>query len=151
MHPLNERCGLNPRTALEKFGRTRPAGGGTGSAPCLTRERAAVARRGWRQSKTLDEYFLSIKKENLTLTRFPYFATFASGRGGGLVHPLAVSKFSVIKLSRGNQRIALDKYSRLVVRFFILGQYLTQLLEFKGQTFAKSTILQSYTHIFQKL
>ena len=32
-------------------------GGGQILPPCLTRERVAVARRAWRQSKFLDEYF----------------------------------------------------------------------------------------------
>ena len=67
----------------------------------------------------------------LTLARLPYFATFASvgGVGGGdhHHHPLHVSKLSVVEISGKIQWIALDEYSRLVVRFWTLGQYLTQL------------------------
>ena len=60
----------------------------------------------------------------LTLARLPYFATFASAGGGGC-DPPGVSKLSVVELSGKNQRIALDEYSRLVVRFLILGKKLT--------------------------
>ena len=42
-------------------------------------------------------------------------------------HPLRVSKLSVVELSGKIQWIALDEFSRLVVRFWNLGQYLTQL------------------------
>ena len=49
-------------------------------------------------------------------------------QGGGVdATPPRVSKLRVVELSGKNQRIALDEYSRLVVRFLILGQYLTQL------------------------
>ena len=66
--------------------------------------------------------------------------------------PPRVSKLSVVELSGKTQRIAIGEHSRLVVRFFfILGQYLTQLGEVKGQIFAKSTIFQLYMHISQKL
>ena len=62
----------------------------------------------------------------LTLACFLYFATFASGGGGVFgATPLA---FGNQELS-GKKQIALDKYSRLVVRCSILGQYLTQLGE----------------------
>ena len=63
----------------------------------------------------------------LTLARFPYFATIASGGGGGggLMRPPRVSKLCVVELSGKSQRLALEDYSRLVVRFWILGQYLT--------------------------
>ena len=45
-----------------------------------------------------------------------------------LVRPPRVSKPSVVEHSEKKQRIALDEYWRLVVRFFyILGQHLTQL------------------------
>ena len=78
----------------------------------------------------------------LTLARFRYSATFASAGGGGegLVRPPGVSKLSVVELSGINQRIALDKYSRLVVRFLILGQKLNLFWGVKGQIFAKSEI-----------
>ena len=64
----------------------------------------------------------------LTLARKPCFATFA-GVGGGLVGetPLGVSKRSVVELRGKDQQIALAEYSRLVVLFLVLGQYLTQL------------------------
>ena len=39
-------------------------------------------------------------------------------QGGGGCDPPGVSKLSVVELSGKNQRIALDEYSRLVVRFF---------------------------------
>ena len=48
-------------------------------------------------------------------------------QGGGRCDPPRVSKLRVVKLSGKNRRIALDEYSRLVVRFLVLGQYLTQL------------------------
>ena len=67
----------------------------------------------------------------LTLARKPCFATFA-GVGGGLVRPpLGVSKRSVVELRGKDQQIALAEYSRLVVLFLVLGQYLTQLWQSK--------------------
>ena len=60
------------------------------------------------------------------LARKPCFATFA-GVGGGATPPLGVSKRSVVELRRKDQQIALAEYSRLVVLFLVLGQYLTQL------------------------
>ena len=49
--------------------------------------------------------------------------------------PLGVSKQSVVELSGKDQQIALAEYSRLVVLLLVLGQYLTQLLQVKGQIF----------------
>ena len=43
-------------------------------------------------------------KCELTLARFPSFATFASGRGGGGATPAGVSKLSIIELSEKSQR-----------------------------------------------
>ena len=88
----------------------------------------------------------------LTLARIRCFTTF--GRtGGGLVRPppLGVSKRSVVELSGKDQQIALAEYSRLVVLFLVLGQYLTQLLQVKGQIFGNSMIFQLYESISAKL
>ena len=65
--------------------------------------------------------------------------------------PPGVWKLSVEELSGKHQRIALDKYSRLVVRFLILGQKLTPSWGVKSQIFAKSAIFQIYIIIFRKL
>ena len=51
--------------------------------------------------------------------------------------PLGVSKRSIVELSGKDQQIALAVYSRLVVLFLVLGQYLTQLWHVKGQIFRK--------------
>ena len=80
--------------------------------------------RGWLAWESWDMgmgYF-----DVLTLARFPYFATFASAGGGGCDPPL-VSKLSLVELSRKKQRIALEEYLRLVGRFLMLSQFLTQL------------------------
>ena len=61
------------------------------------------------------------------------------------------SKLTVVELSGKDQRIALDKHSRLVVRFLVLGQYLAKFLGVNGQIFAKSAIFQLCSSIFQKL
>ena len=45
--------------------------------------------------------------------------------------PPGVSKRSVVELSGKDQQIALAEYSRLVVLFLVLGQYLTQLWQVK--------------------
>ena len=83
-------------------------------------------------------------REGLTLARKPCFATFAGVRGGGGVRPLlGVSKRSVVKLRGKDQQIALAEYSRLVVLFLILGLYLTQLWQVKGQIFANSYLFIS--------
>ena len=68
---------------------------------------------------------------SLTLARIRCFATF--GRTGAI--PLGVSKRSAVELSGKDQQIALAEYSRLVVLFLVLGQYLTQLWQVKGQIF----------------
>ena len=68
----------------------------------------------------------------------------------GGCNPPRVSKLSVVELSGKNHRIARVEYSRLVVRFFILGQYLTQLKEVKGQIVAKPAIFQLYIIILKK-
>ena len=54
--------------------------------------------------------------------------------------PLGVSKRSVVELSGKEQQIALTEFSRLVVLFLVLGQYLTQLWQVKGQIFGNSMI-----------
>ena len=66
-----------------------------------------------------------------------------SDRGVGAT-PLGVSKRSVVELSGKDQQIALAEYSRLVVLFLVLGQYLTQLWQVKGQIFGNSMIFQLY-------
>ena len=49
-------------------------------------------------------------------------------RGEGATDtPLSVSKRNVVELRGKDQEIALAEYSRLVVLFLVLGQYLTQL------------------------
>ena len=70
--------------------------------------------------------------------------------GGGDTTPTRFET-KVVELSNKNLRIALDEYSRLVVRFFILGQNLTQFLGVKGQIFLKSAFFQLCSSIFQKL
>ena len=52
----------------------------------------------------------------LTLARFPCFSNFVSGAAGGAL-PRAFRN-SVVELRGKKQRIALEEYSRLVVRFF---------------------------------
>ena len=89
----------------------------------------------------------------LTLARIRCFATFGrTGGGGGWCDPpLGVSKRSVVELSGKDQQIALAEYSRLVVLFLVLGQYLTQLWQVKGQIFRNSMIFQLYESISPKL
>ena len=65
--------------------------------------------------------------------------------------PLGVSKRSVVELSGKDQKIALAEYSRLVVLFLVLGQYLTQLWQVKCQIFGNSMIFQLYESISAKL
>ena len=93
----------------------------------------------------------AISMGTLTLARIRCFATF--GRTGGwLVRPpLSVSKRSIVELSGKDQQIALAEYSRLVVLFLVLGQYLTQLWQVKGQIFGNSMIFQIYESISAKL
>ena len=85
----------------------------------------------------------------LTLARIRCFATF--GRTGGVRPPPGVSKRSVVELSGKDQQIALAEYSRLVVLFVVLGQYLTQLWQVRGQIFGNSMIFQLYESISAKL
>ena len=87
----------------------------------------------------------------LTLARKPCFATFAGVGGGGCDPPLGVSKRSVVELHGKDQQIALAEYSRLVVLFLVLGQYLTQLWQVKGQIFANSMIFQLHVSMASKL
>ena len=72
------------------------------------------------------------------------FRHLRSDRGGGGATPLGVSKRSVVKLNGKDQQIALAEYSRLVVLFLVLDQYLTQLWQVKGQIFGNSMIFQLY-------
>ena len=69
----------------------------------------------------------------------------------GVRPPLGVSKRSVVELSGKDQQIAFAEYSRLVVSFFVLGQYFTQLWQVKGQIFGNSMIFQLYESISAKL
>ena len=89
----------------------------------------------------------------LTLARKPCFATFAGvgGGGGWCDPPLGVSKRSVVELRGKDQQIALAEYSRLVVLFLVLGQYLTQLWQVKGQIFENSMIFQLHESMASKL
>ena len=65
--------------------------------------------------------------------------------------PLGVSKRSVVELSGKDQQIVLAEYSRLVVLFVVLGQYVTKLWQVKGQIFGNSMIFQLYEYISAKL
>ena len=65
--------------------------------------------------------------------------------------PLGVSKQSVVELSGKDQQITLAEYSRLVVLFLVLGQYLTQLWQVKSQIFGNSMIFQLNESISAKL
>ena len=97
-------------------------------------------------AKTAETFCLS-----LTLARIRCFATFGRTGGGGVgATPLGVSKRSVVELSGKDQQIALAEYSRLVVLSLVLGQYLTQLWQVKGQIFGISTIFQLYESISAK-
>ena len=86
--------------------------------------------------------------KKLTLARIRCFATF--GRTGGGVGatppPLGVSIRNIVELSGKDQQIALAEYSRLVVLFLVLGQYLTQLWQVKGQIFWNSMIFLLRVH-----
>ena len=85
----------------------------------------------------------------LTLARIRCFAIF--GQTGGGCDPLGVSKRSVVELSGKDQQIALAEYSRLVILFLVIGQYLTKLWQIKGQTCGNSMIFQLYKSISAKL
>ena len=65
--------------------------------------------------------------------------------------PLGVSKRSVVELREKDQQIALAEYSRLVVLFLVLGQYLIQLWQVKGHIFANSMIFQLHESMASKL
>ena len=79
------------------------------------------------------------------------FATFAGVVGWCDPPPLGVSKRSVVELRRKDQQIALAEYSRLLILFLVLGQYLTQLWQVKGQIFAISMIFQLHESMASKL
>ena len=87
----------------------------------------------------------------LTLAQIRCFATFGRTWGGGVRPPLGVSKRSFVELSGKDQQIALAEYSRLVVLFLVLGQYLTQLWQVKGQIFGNYMVFQLYESISAKL
>ena len=76
---------------------------------------------------------------------------FRHPRTGGGATPLGVSKRSVVELRGKDQQIALAEYSRLVVLFLVLGQYLTQIWQVKGQFFGNSIIFQLHESISAKL
>ena len=70
---------------------------------------------------------------------------------GGWCDAPGVSKLSVVELS-GKQLIALDEYSRSVVRILILGQKFDPVLVVKGQIFAKSAFFSKFAlEYIQKL
>ena len=52
---------------------------------------------------------------------------YADVQGVGRCDPPRVSKLKVVELSGKNRQTALEDYSRLVVRFFVLDKFLTQL------------------------
>ena len=87
----------------------------------------------------------------ITLARIRCFATFGRTGGGGCDPPLGVSKRSVVELNGKDQQTALAEYSRLVVLFLVLGQYLTQLWQVKGQIFGNYIIFQLHEAISAKL
>ena len=68
----------------------------------------------------------------MTLARFSYFASFASGGGGGC-DPPGIWKLSVVARREKDQSRRLEEYSRLVYSILTLGQCLTQLWRVKGQ------------------
>ena len=84
----------------------------------------------------------------LTLARFLFFATFASGGGG--CDPPGVSKLSVLEFSEKNSGLLMTILA-IGSAFLILGQNLTQFWGIKGQIFVKSAIFQISSSIFQKL
>ena len=51
---------------------------------------------------------------------------------------------------RAKQQTALAEYSRLVVLFLVLGQYLTQLWQVTGQIFGNSMIFFNFTSPYQQ-
>ena len=65
--------------------------------------------------------------------------------------PPGVSKRSVVELRGKDRQIVLAEYSRLVVLFLVLGQYVTQLWQVKGQIFRNSMIFQFYESVSVKL
>ena len=72
------------------------------------------------------------------------------GRGG--VRPLlGVSKRSVVELRGKDQQIALAEYSRLVVLFLVICQYLTKFWQVKAQIFGNSMIFQLHESMSAKL
>ena len=75
------------------------------------------------------------------------FRHLRSDRGGGGATPLGVSKQSVIELRGKDQQIALGGNSLLVVLVLVLGQYLTQLWQVKGQIVGNFMIFQLYESI----
>ena len=60
------------------------------------------------------------------------------------MQPPGVFKLSVVALHNKNQSFVLNEYSRLVVYFLTLGQYLTLLWQLKGQFSGKPTFFQLY-------
>ena len=126
-----------------------------GGAECGLHSAAVLAlstkNHSWSKYTHPGIYLQMFALEKLTLARIRCFTTF--GRtGGGLVRPpLGVSKRSVVELSGNDQQIALAEYSRLVVLFLVLGQYLTQFLQVKGQIFGNSMIFQLYESTSAKL
>ena len=91
--------------------------------------------------------------ENITINPRPdtVFRHLRSDRGGWCDPPLGVSNRSVVELSGKDQQIALAEYLRMVVLFLVLGQYLTQLWQVKGQIFGNSMDFQIYESISAKL
>ena len=92
-------------------------------------------------------------ESQITLARKPCFATFAGfATFASWCDPsLGVSKRSVVELRGKDQQIVLAEYSRLVVSFLVLGQYLTQLWQVKGQIFVNSMIFQLHESMASKL
>ena len=125
---------------------------------CLTQGVKLLPGEVWQVSKRNSQYFRSYlwkttgalcpppppAGRGLTLARIRCFTTFGrtGGVGGGAPPPLGVSKRSVVELSGKDQQIDLAEYSRLVVLFLVLGQYLTQLWQVKGQIFGNSMIFK---------
>ena len=122
---------------------------GTSSSDFIVGHQAQIFTFGHQTILLLDPKGISV-----LLARFgPYFPRPCTPvfitrtcRGGGEYDRPRLSKLSVVELSRKNQRIALDEYSRLVVRFS------SPIFDpVKGQIIAKATTFQLNMNISQKL
>ena len=101
---------------------------------------------------TFCHHLPTLQKNHKVLKPSPRYSVSPPSVGqGGWCDPPGVSKRSVVELSGKDQQIALAEYSRFVVLFLVLGQYLTKLWQVKGQIFGNSMICQLYESISAKL